>query len=95
MRHADRMESMVSFDARREDEEDMVAILEEIAREKGFVWPDFSLKRGEVRPYQLFRYLIQTHPEVEKLKAEWAHDRYVNECHQKAADLERQALAEG
>ena len=45
---------------------DMVEALTYVAEKKGFIWPDHSLKRGEVRVYKLFRYLIETHPDIEE-----------------------------
>ena len=55
------LKSMVTI----KDNESLIEALTQVAKDKGFVW-DGQVNAGEIRPHKLFRYLIETHPEVTK-----------------------------
>ena len=41
--------------------------LTQIARDRGLVWENSGYRRGHVRSFQLFKHLIETHPEVQEM----------------------------
>ena len=49
----------------KRDEDELIDALTEVAHAHGFVW-NGQVRNGEVRTYKLFKYLVETHPEVQE-----------------------------